>query len=753
MIKARNKKISLLLVLMMLATMFIGVGTASASTNNTIVGAVPAIASSSDTVIQTLASINIDEGVIGNLATGNVISVTIPTGMKWAWSGSSSSSTKHGLTTTNWTITWNSDQTANLKVDAINYNSGTDTAQVQIPFKVYVTSVGTGAINAVIAAPGTAVSEGSYTIGTFVSGGVAVSALSTPTIGSSGQLGTLRIIENSALGWADSDNLTFKLPSGFTWDGTTGNITGTNGRLVTATFVAGSQTVTLKPVADASQPSTADLTKIGIYDLTTKVTIDSSTAVKGDITVSMNGSVNSTGGDIVIGKYGNYDATLTVASVKSITAGKFYQKTDEITLQENIAGALIQNRDVTFTVPDWVQITDIQPTSGGITYDKPSLSSNSTTSSFSITIKSVTPTTTNGDGRQMKFKLYLSVQANKSGDIPLTVTGSGITDQSATIATAVLPADIAVAASTDITLGTYAQKVGDITISEINKNTIQKTIQRDYTGDTATNGLIYVTLTEGCQFDRKPTIKVTAGNLDIDTDNSYLTNSLGGTTNDRLVIPVKSESTTPATIALSDVYLTTDRTLPQGPIFVKIGGTGVAENYYGNSYVWDSTNSKATTTVASAGTIGTFAVGTAKQVQIANVVTDLNGTTSNKAVFTIGASTFTLNGASMTAFAASYIKDGRTYLAIRDIGSALGIDQNNILWDGSKNTVTLIKGDKVVQLTIGSKVILINGAAVTMDVAPEIGPGDRTMLPAAFVAQAFGETATWDATAQTVTIN
>ncbi len=747
MIKARNKKISLLLVLMMLATMFIGVGTASASTNNTIVGAVPTIASADGVSTVGLASVNIDEGVIGNIASGDVVSVTIPTGMKWSWTADQTGTTTHGTTTAAWTIRKISDQTANLTVGAINHAS-TDTAQVQIPFSVIISSVGTGAINAVISAPGTAISEGSYTIGTFVSGGIAVSALSTPTIGSSGQLGTLRIVENSAAGWAASDNLTFKLPSGFTWNDTTRNITGTNGRLVTATFSAGSQTVTLQPVANASQPGSALLNKIGIYDLTTFVTIDSSTAAKGDITASMNGSVNSTGGDIVIGKYGNYDATLTVASVKSITSGKFYQKTDEITLEENIAGALIKNRDVTFTVPDWVQITGIQSTGGSVAFTQPTLSTTSTTSSFSVTITSDTPTTTNGTGRQLKFKLYLSAQANKSGDIPLAVTGSGISEQTATIATAVLPADIAVTTSTDITLGAYAQKVGDITVSEINKNTIQKTFQREYTGTTATNGLIYVTLTEGCQFDRKPTIKVTAGNLDIDTDNSYLTNSLGGTNNDRLVIPVKSESTTPATITLTDVYLTTDRTLPQGPVFVKIGGTAVAENYYGNSFA-----ATTGTTVAPVGTIGTFAVGTAKQVQIANVVTDLNGTTSNKAVFTIGASTFTLNGASMTAFAASYIKDGRTYLAIRDIGSALGIDQNNILWDGSKNTVTLIKGDKVVQLTIGSKVILINGAAVTMDVAPEIGPGDRTMLPAAFVAQAFGETATWDATAQTVTIN
>ncbi|MEW6424462.1 MAG: copper amine oxidase N-terminal domain-containing protein [Bacillota bacterium] len=47
----------------------------------------------------------------------------------------------------------------------------------------------------------------------------------------------------------------------------------------------------------------------------------------------------------------------------------------------------------------------------------------------------------------------------------------------------------------------------------------------------------------------------------------------------------------------------------------------------------------------------------------------------------------------------------------------------------SDGKVTLIKGDKVVQLTIGSNVMLINGVAVNMDVAAEIVDPGRTMLP------------------------
>ena len=60
----------------------------------------------------------------------------------------------------------------------------------------------------------------------------------------------------------------------------------------------------------------------------------------------------------------------------------------------------------------------------------------------------------------------------------------------------------------------------------------------------------------------------------------------------------------------------------------------------------------------------------------------------------------------------------------------------------------LIKGDKVVQLTIGSNVV-INSTAITMDVAAEIS-NDRTMLPFRWVAQALGAKVSWDEAAQTL---
>lgn len=121
------------------------------------------------------------------------------------------------------------------------------------------------------------------------------------------------------------------------------------------------------------------------------------------------------------------------------------------------------------------------------------------------------------------------------------------------------------------------------------------------------------------------------------------------------------------------------------------------------------------------------------------------------ATFVIGQSSYTLNGVTTTMDAASYIKNGRTYVPVRYLAYSLEIDEGGIGWDSGTQTVTLTKEDKMVTLTIGSKTRKINDVSDTMDVAPEISNG-RTMLPARWVAEAFDATVGWDSGLRTVTI-
>jgi hypothetical protein len=97
---------------------------------------------------------------------------------------------------------------------------------------------------------------------------------------------------------------------------------------------------------------------------------------------------------------------------------------------------------------------------------------------------------------------------------------------------------------------------------------------------------------------------------------------------------------------------------------------------------------------------------------------------------------------------APYIKNGRTYVPMRYAAETIGAE---VVWDATAQTVTLTKGDTVAVFTIGSTTYTINGEAKTCDVAPEL-TSDRTMLPARYVAEAFGASVGWDAASQTVLI-
>ncbi len=123
----------------------------------------------------------------------------------------------------------------------------------------------------------------------------------------------------------------------------------------------------------------------------------------------------------------------------------------------------------------------------------------------------------------------------------------------------------------------------------------------------------------------------------------------------------------------------------------------------------------------------------------------------NTAVFTVGKNTYVLNGNTVVMDAAPYIKDGRTFLPLRFAAKAVGTADENIIYDPALKTVTIIKGDRVVQLTVGNKALLLNGTVVMMDVAPEVVNG-RIMLPISWLAQALSVSIEWDPVSRTVTV-
>lgn len=95
------------------------------------------------------------------------------------------------------------------------------------------------------------------------------------------------------------------------------------------------------------------------------------------------------------------------------------------------------------------------------------------------------------------------------------------------------------------------------------------------------------------------------------------------------------------------------------------------------------------------------------------------------------------------------IIDGRTMVPVRAIFEAVGAE---VSWDSNTKTVTGIKGDTTVEMTVDSRTEFINDEAVEMDAAPIVTEG-RTLAPARYVAEAFGCSVEWDAENKAVNID
>jgi hypothetical protein len=116
----------------------------------------------------------------------------------------------------------------------------------------------------------------------------------------------------------------------------------------------------------------------------------------------------------------------------------------------------------------------------------------------------------------------------------------------------------------------------------------------------------------------------------------------------------------------------------------------------------------------------------------------------------IGNAAYVQDGVAKVTDVAPFIKDNRTFVAIRPVADAFGCE---IGWDEATQTVTLTRDDLTVTIVIGSSDIAVvkDGVTttVTADVPAFIQDG-RTVLPFRAIGNAFGATVNYDAATQSV---
>ncbi len=94
------------------------------------------------------------------------------------------------------------------------------------------------------------------------------------------------------------------------------------------------------------------------------------------------------------------------------------------------------------------------------------------------------------------------------------------------------------------------------------------------------------------------------------------------------------------------------------------------------------------------------------------------------------------------------IINGRTLVPLRDIFESMDC---KVSWEGETRTVTAVKDENVIVLSIDNKLAKINDDIIELDVAPTI-INSSTMVPVRFIAESLGAKVDWDASSKTVII-
>lgn len=136
------------------------------------------------------------------------------------------------------------------------------------------------------------------------------------------------------------------------------------------------------------------------------------------------------------------------------------------------------------------------------------------------------------------------------------------------------------------------------------------------------------------------------------------------------------------------------------------------------------------------------------EIPTPQVVTPLTTETNN--IITSGPQV-TVNGQPVNFDVAPEIKEGRTFIPVRSLAYSLGVTADNVSWDGTTSTVTIISGNFRLNFSIGSTTLIINDTVQEMDVAPYI-KNDRAMVPLRFFAEALGMVVEWEEKTQQVNV-
>lgn len=426
----------------------------------------------------------------------------------------------------------------------------------------------------------------------------------------------------------------------------------------------------------------------------------------------------------------------------------------EFTLAEQVEDSLLNNRTIEFNISNGAKFKDgsVEVKAGNSDVD----SGNDVTTSFQSGLIKVDDASNKydrfdfdkfkratGEKAEYVFKATIFVPNNFDGDeVILTAEGNALTETHEVVAAKVIrPIEVEVT-PVDIKVGLRQQVGGKIVIKETEK----EAILRNYTDErrkSVKDAKIQILIEDGDR-DLQITdadIAVTEGDLLLDLDGKVVSDGM-------ITIPVKRQSTKPSTIEVTNIEITANRNVPEGKYDIKVGGQALSKNtqlfeFYDDGALKDDVYGEE------------YYMDPIAVTEFINITTknpeDFTGTTAAKVSFVLGSSEYIVNGKATPMDAEPFIKDGRTMVPIRYVSQALGVSPEQVAWEQSTQTVTII-ADKVIQVKLGSRTMVINGANVPMTASAEL-VSDRTFVPIAEIARALNVSVEWDEATKTATFN
>lgn len=420
----------------------------------------------------------------------------------------------------------------------------------------------------------------------------------------------------------------------------------------------------------------------------------------------------------------------------------------EVTIEEPTAGSLDAKKELTMELPDGVYVTNV--TFGDKDFIKTGDSADDIFKAaykkgdyetFKFARRVLEATEEGEDAGKLEFTLTLVAEPGFTGDVTLKVEGAGM-DKAQEVKIAKFVSPYTVEAS-------------------------QNDLIIDYRNTKVPTNIVVKEAEEGLwKKDSEFKFKVEKFNdNDFENDATYKEDDKSGlevkTIKNKLGFKVDKESSdAAAAVTISDISLYMNRYLAAGAYDLQLNTTGsdnfmeqhvygvpaptgsakdersVAYQYYNNEDSFDH--------VVKEGFVNIITAGRDQD----------DASFTKKVVVPVGEKYLIAGEEQVALDVPAYISAaGYTMLPVRAVATALGINNNNVLWNQASRTVTILYGQRIITMVAGQKVVTVNGNTIPASATVQIKDG-RTFLPMRDLATALGVTdITWDAATKTATMN